>query len=85
MYHVYFQDFCVTVVIAVFWLSASAAWANGLTGMKSVLGGDWIFAKDTGSVCERTEAEDYAVAAVKSCKVVYDGSFGGANVSVVRG
>ena len=30
----------MTVVVAVFWLSASAAWANGLSGMKSVLEGE---------------------------------------------
>ncbi|XP_045481930.1 synaptophysin-like protein 2 [Harmonia axyridis] len=28
-------DFCATVVVAVFWLSSSAAWANGLTGLKN--------------------------------------------------
>ncbi|KAK9890360.1 hypothetical protein WA026_010455 [Henosepilachna vigintioctopunctata] len=29
-------DFIVTVVLGVFWLSSSAAWANGLTGLKYV-------------------------------------------------
>ncbi|XP_044764715.1 synaptophysin-like protein 2 [Coccinella septempunctata] len=29
-------DFIATVVVAVFWLSSSAAWANGLTGLKYV-------------------------------------------------
>lgn len=30
-------DFMLTVLLAVFWLSGSAAWANGLDGLKSVL------------------------------------------------
>jgi hypothetical protein len=29
-----FQDFCMTVIVAVFWLAASAAWANGVINMK---------------------------------------------------
>ena len=72
----------MTVVVAVFWLSASAAWANGLSGMKSVLEGDWVYDED--SVCEKTSGGTYAIAAVKDCDVKYEGSFGGANVSVVR-
>jgi len=31
------------VVIAVFWLAASAAWANGLSIIKNVFEGDWIY------------------------------------------
>ncbi|XP_063219603.1 synaptophysin-like protein 1 [Bacillus rossius redtenbacheri] len=31
-------DFVLTVVLAVFWLSGSAAWANGLSGLKQTTG-----------------------------------------------
>ena len=31
-----FQDFVVTVVLATFWLAGSSAWANGLSGLKTV-------------------------------------------------
>lgn len=31
------QDFFLTVTLAVFWLSGSAAWANGLNGLKGTL------------------------------------------------
>jgi hypothetical protein len=29
------QDFIITVIFGVLWLSSSAAWANGLSGLKS--------------------------------------------------
>lgn len=67
-------DFCFTVVVAVFWLSASAAWANGLSGMKSIIGGQWIFA-DENSVCHETP---------QVCTIVPGAGFAGANISVVR-
>lgn len=31
-----FQDFVITVIFGVLWISSSAAWANGLSGLKSV-------------------------------------------------
>jgi hypothetical protein len=33
------QDFFLTVTLAVFWLSGSAAWANGLNGLKGTMHG----------------------------------------------
>lgn len=77
-------DFLFTVVIAVFWLSASAAWANGLSGMKNVLSGDWVFAAD--SICQKAKATGtFTNTSVKSCELKFAGSFGGANVSVIFG
>lgn len=69
-----------TVVIAVFWLSASAAWANGLNGIKGVYEGKWI--EGQGSICEK-EGDSLTETSVASCKVTDTGSYKGANVSVV--
>eukprot|EP00094_Tigriopus_californicus_P009647 TCALIF_09300-PA protein Name:"Similar to SYPL2 Synaptophysin-like protein 2 (Homo sapiens)" AED:0.21 eAED:0.27 QI:29/0/0/0.66/1/0.83/6/0/307 len=80
-------DFCFTVVIAVFWLSASAAWANGLSGMKHVYGGDWLHAANKcpfppgGGPAEASSVE-YAFTA---CQVLDSGHYGLANVSVILG
>lgn len=68
------------MVIAVFWLSASAAWANGLVGMKSVFSGEWIFS--SGKLCETTKGK-LINTAVRKCDIAFTGSYGGANVSVV--
>jgi hypothetical protein len=77
-------DFCFTVVMAVFWLSASAAWANGLIAMKSVMAGDWIFT-DKNSACFKTAENRPFNTSVASCSVDYMGSYSGANVSVIFG
>ncbi len=74
------QDFVFTVIMAVFWLSASAAWANGLTVLKPILQGeDWLL-KDTDSICSKNAVYTRVV---DKCEVVYTGSFGGAYASVV--
>ena len=71
--------------MAVFWLSASAAWANGVIGMKNAVpeGDDsnWLFtSKD--SVCGKNGAS-YINGGIKDCTVGSVGSYGGANASVV--
>ena len=43
-FKLFFQDFCLTVIVAVFWLSASAAWANGVINLKYIADpNSWIF------------------------------------------
>merc|ERR1712226_814571 len=79
------MDFVFTLIVAVFWLSASAAWANGLVSMKSVYSGKWISAIDSDSICALTTNGKLSHANVEKCSVTYQGSFGGANVSVLFG
>lgn len=76
------KDFCFTVVVAVFWLSASAAWANGLSAMKSVMAGDWIYTAP-GSICEKNTNGGYIFTEVKSCALHFTDRYAGANISVV--
>lgn len=78
-----FQDFCFTVIVAVFWLSASAAWANGVINMKYAANpDDWLFTSKS-SICYLTPKNTYASTAVKKCEVVFRGAFQKANVSIV--
>jgi len=75
-----FYDFCLTVMIAVFWLSASAAWANGISGLKLVGDPDnWLM--DMPICKEGTQAQ----CGVRNCFVEDRGHYGGANASVVFG
>ena len=77
----FFQDFCFTVVIAVFWLSASAAWANGVSNLKFVVDPDnWLVQPTGASFCKDATK---AVYGVQSCEALDRGRFGGANGSVV--
>lgn len=64
-------DFILTVLLAVFWLSGSAAWSNGLAGLKSMTDPNWIRTTD-------------ACRAV-TCTHVTVGSFSTLNVSVIFG
>jgi len=78
-------DFCVSVIIAVFWLAGSSAWANSLSGLKNE--GDpglWIYGK-AGGPCYLAETGKPVDTSVEECKTVFAGSFGGANVSVLFG
>ena len=77
------QDFCFTVVIAVFWLSASAAWANGVITMKIVADpSNWLYTTQR-SICQKNSNQRFVSSKVADCLVVYTGKFGGANGSVV--
>ena len=69
--------------MAVFWLSASAAWANGVINMKYAADPDsWLF-NDASSLCERTSKDTYVNTEVKSCTVDFTGNFNKANISIV--
>jgi len=69
-------DFMATMVAAVLWLSGSAAWASGLTGLKSVTNPDNFF-KYIPHVC--------ANEAVAKCSTVFAGNFAGLNISIIFG
>lgn len=65
------QDFLVTMVIAVFWLSGSAAWASGVSAVKYVSDpSGWI--KNLKICMENAE-----------CSSLYAGNFAGLNISIV--
>lgn len=65
------MDFVLTVVFAVLWLSSSAAWANGLSGLKHVTGDDAIKWDGISSTCPKCPS--------------YTTSFSTLNISVVLG
>jgi len=78
-------DFVFTVIVAVFWLSASAAWANGVVGMKYEANPDnWIFSSPT-SVCHLADTKKPVKTFVKRCVTVSAGHFAKANVSIILG
>ena len=70
--------------MAVFWLSASAAWANGVLGLKSAADETWL-TSSTHSPCQKKDDGSYFLSDIKECSQGEDqkGSFGGANASVV--
>jgi len=80
-------DFVFTVIIAVFWLSASAAWANGVIGLKSATDDStWIHGSKF-SPCQKGANGAYINSNIQECDREEDqtGSFGGANASVILG
>lgn len=76
-------DFCFTVIVAVFWLSASAAWANGVVGLKSATDNTWLYTSSL-SPCQKI-GDEYVTKTIDSCVQTNRGSFGGANASVMLG
>lgn len=64
-------DFLLTVLLAVFWLSGSAAWANGLDGLKGITDPDTV--------------RDLSSCAKLSCTTVGIGSYSSLNISVILG
>jgi len=64
-------DFILTVLLAVFWISGSAAWSNGISGLKSVT--------DPARVLKYSPCDKVLCAAVSS------GSFSTLNVSAILG
>lgn len=78
-------DFCFTVIVAVFWLSASAAWANGVINMKYAADpNSWLYL-DEDSICKKTSNGTYQYTDVTSCSVEFMGNYKKANVSIIVG
>ena len=83
-------DFVMTALLAMFCLAGSAAWANGLTGLKLVSNPDnWIWNSryQFAAICYRTEHDPptYSYTKIGQCEATDRGHFGGANVSVLLG
>jgi len=78
-------DFCFTVIVAVFWLSASAAWANGVINMKYAADpNSWLF-QDEDSICQKTTNNTFVYTDVSKCSVEFLGNYKKANVSIIVG
>jgi len=78
-------DFCFTVILAVFWLSASAAWANGVINMKFASDpNNWLFDEED-SICYRASTGKPVSTLVTDCTVKFFGNFKKANVSIIVG
>jgi len=78
-------DFCFTVIVAIFWLSASAAWANGVINMKYAANpNDWLFTDDE-SICIKNPNATFQYTDVKDCSVEFEGNYKKANVSIIVG
>ena len=72
------------MIVAVFWLSASAAWANGVLGLKAASDETWL-SSSKFSPCQKNDDGNYKLSDITSCSQEDNqrGSFGGANASVV--
>jgi len=78
-------DFCFTVIVAIFWLSASAAWANGVINMKYAANpNNWLF-QDKDSICLKTSEGTFQYTDVTDCSVDYLGNYKKANISIIVG
>jgi len=78
-------DFCVTVIIAVFWLAGSSAWANSLNGLKNEAKPSNWFDSKAGGPCQKSEVGNQIWQYIDHCEDMFAGSFGGANISVIFG
>jgi len=79
-------DFGFTVIVAIFWLSASSAWANGVINMKYAADPNtWLFKDTHDSMCALSPENTYINTAVKKCDVIFSGNFKKANVSIIVG
>ena len=79
-------DFIISALLAMFWLAAAAAWANGLTGLKFACdAGNWLRRSGHGGVCTESTNGYLVVDRVASCNAVSTGSFAGANGAVFLG
>lgn len=71
MFSIFHQDFLVTMVMAVFWLSGSAAWASGVSAVKYVSDPNvWL---KTLKICSENA----------ECVADFSGNFAGLNISIV--
>jgi UDP-N-acetylmuramyl pentapeptide phosphotransferase/UDP-N-acetylglucosamine-1-phosphate transferase len=66
------QDFFLTVTLAVFWLSGSAAWANGLNGLKGTMS-SIIGTQQCIDVCRSVRIGSFSELSISvvSCTVVF--------------
>jgi len=81
-------DFGFTVIVAVFWLAASSAWANGVVNMKYVADPtSWIYKHGdmAPSICEKAANGQFKNTVVKECVAKFTGNFAKANVSIIVG
>jgi hypothetical protein len=76
-------DFCTTLLIAVFWLVASSAWAHGLIGLKWMTNEGWLYSSQQ-SPCRMT-ATKFVNEKIETCIWFKEGSYGGADVSILLG
>merc|ERR1712242_492902 len=77
-------DFCFTAIVAIFWLSASAAWANGVINMKYAANpNNWLF-EEGDSICEKQDG-NFVVTSVTNCHIKYTGNYKKANISIIVG
>jgi len=80
------MDFMVSAVLAMFWLAGSAAWANGLSGLKFACNPDnWLYRSDYGGVCAKASNNVLKFSKIDSCNTLSAGSFAGANGAVLLG
>lgn len=78
-------DFCFTVIVAVFWLSASAAWANGVISLKTAAdSNDWLTTTETNACWQKSPGQ-FNNTKIVSCTSTSAGSWGGANASIMLG
>lgn len=81
-------DFWVTLLVAIFWLAASASWANAVINMKYTADPThWIFRNTDkeNSICSKQADDKYVYTAVRNCESTFGGKFTEANVSVIIG
>jgi len=79
-------DFMVSSVVAMFWLAGSAAWANGLTGLKFACNPtNWLYRSEYGGVCAKATNNTFKFNKIESCDTIFAGSFAGANCAVLLG
>jgi len=77
-------DFALTALVSMFWLAGSAAWANGLTGLRwSVDSKNWLHKT---SICKITDHDPptYVDVKIKNCAST-SGEYVGATCAVVLG
>eukprot|EP00096_Caligus_rogercresseyi_P007157 TRINITY_DN247_c0_g1_i2.p1 TRINITY_DN247_c0_g1~~TRINITY_DN247_c0_g1_i2.p1 ORF type:complete len:236 (+),score=35.55 TRINITY_DN247_c0_g1_i2:151-858(+) len=77
-------DFWFTLVVSVFWLSASAAWTNGLISLKWIASCDWI-STTNGHPCKLSSQNTLILVDVRTCDVTDTGHFVGANIAALLG
>ena len=73
MFYFLFQDFGVSILLALFWFCGSIAWASALSGLKDKTNVETVITGKVFPICS----------AGASCSVLKHATYGSANVSVV--